>query len=140
MIVKRKTYINIHELKHETTRQKENKSQTKRNRGTMMARVRVLYTYATSRHCSDLLSVLDCDGVSSRKLSVFKTEKPAGTSRLLPDAKGMEELAATRLMRESTASRVRDILPWSEGAAIILREKTACVFCKGGFLPDFVAE
>lgn len=57
MIVKRKTSISI---KHETTRQKENKSQTKRNRGIMMARVRVLYTYATSRHCSDLLSVLDC--------------------------------------------------------------------------------
>jgi len=41
----------------------------------------------------------------------IESHAPADAGReLLPDAKGMVELAATRLIRESTASRVRDIL------------------------------
>lgn len=52
---------------------------------------------------------------------------------LLPDAKGIVELAATRLIKESTASRVRDILMACQVATVNIlhqiRETARTKFC-----------
>jgi hypothetical protein len=66
-------------------------------------------------------------------------DKPEDSCRIiLPDANGIVELAATRLIRESTASRVRDILlvcQQSEVREIHGSDTSA----KKGSLPNFVA-
>jgi hypothetical protein len=56
----------------------------------------------------------------------YNCDEPADASLLfLPDAKGMVELAATRLIRESTASRVRDILIACQSEKVDLYYKNA---------------
>ena len=82
--------------------------------------------------------------LEAENLSVFENQEPAGTYRpLLTDAKGIVELAATRLIRESTASRVRDILPVRYGGIQmfhIYNQANQEYLTEMGLLPYFVAQ
>jgi hypothetical protein len=80
-------------------------------------------------YSKNLSSALACDYSAAENVLVLEEDAASvpddNCLLFFPDAKGIVELAATRLMRESTASRVRDILTVGQHTTVTIQRSSS---------------